>query len=148
MRRTVTNVVNRSVRTVSRQRASGARPFSVLAARIEPDRGGQQHLGREVVRGDNPLSSVLTLGGAILVVFAFSSLILAFDIGQGLGGSNGLLGITLFLLFLTSGGAVILVGSAQRDSVRRDRERVAFQDDEIAQLNARLAELEKKNPNS
>ena len=82
------------------------------------------------------------------MVFAFSSLILAFDIGQGLGGSNGLLGITLFLLFLTSGGAVILVGSAQRDSVRRDRERVAFQDDEIAQLNARLAELEKKNPNS
>ncbi len=97
------------------------------------------------MRGDNPLSSVLTIGGAILVVFAFSSLILAFDIGQGLGGSSGLLGIALFLLFLTSGGAVILVGSAQRDSVRRDRERVAFQNDEIVQLKARLDELEKKS---
>ena len=91
------------------------------------------------VSGDNPLSSVLTLGGSIMLVFAFSSLLLlAFDTGQGM------LGIALFLVFLTSGGAVILLGSSEKDSVKRDREKVASQGGELAALKARLAQLERK----
>ncbi len=101
-------------------------------------------MGQEGVSGDNPISSVLILGGSILLIFAFSSLLLlAFDIGQGIGSPGGLLGIALFLLFLTSGGAVMLTALAQKNSVRNDREKLAFQSYEIGQLKARLAELEK-----
>ena len=97
------------------------------------------HVEEKKVSGDNPLSSVLTLGGSILLVFAFSSLLLlAFDTGQGL------LGIAVFLVFLTSGGAVILLGSSEKDSVKRDREKVASQGGELAALKARLAQLERK----